>query len=198
MTKRLKKSLPFTMQCPCCDYFTFKDFAAKEVCPVCFWEDDGTELKQLFAQSTRNDGKTLELARSNFREFGACGKEWLKKVCSFEERQNYKYESQVGDAKCYRLIEFLLRENIPVGHSAFPFSDWWDEDLYLHYKSADFKGMFFHGQCWFSLSLPEHARDFHEQVLQVSERAGIPLKLETTGEISEFGVKFIQYYYCIC
>jgi hypothetical protein len=28
-------------QCPCCRYFTLEEYDAYEICPVCFWEDDG-------------------------------------------------------------------------------------------------------------------------------------------------------------
>ena len=29
--------------CPCCLYKTLSEIGGYEICPVCFWEDDGVE-----------------------------------------------------------------------------------------------------------------------------------------------------------
>lgn len=34
-------------QCPCCDYFTLDSRNDYEICPICFWEDDGLEINNL-------------------------------------------------------------------------------------------------------------------------------------------------------
>jgi hypothetical protein len=32
------------LQCPCCDCFTLEERRVWEICPVCYWEDDGHDL----------------------------------------------------------------------------------------------------------------------------------------------------------
>lgn len=29
-------------RCPCCDHLTLSERGGYEICPICFWEDDGT------------------------------------------------------------------------------------------------------------------------------------------------------------
>jgi hypothetical protein len=54
--------------CPCCDYRTLSGPGGYDICPVCFWEDDGTS--NLDSHSGPNH-RTLREARKNFGEFGA-------------------------------------------------------------------------------------------------------------------------------
>src|SRR5277367_2064682 len=53
-------------QCPCCDCFTLSEVGVYDICPVCFWEDDGTTGEHGFSPN----GLPLSEARANFREFG--------------------------------------------------------------------------------------------------------------------------------
>ncbi|MCA9001013.1 MAG: hypothetical protein KDB61_03750 [Planctomycetes bacterium] len=57
-------------QCPCCDYYTLGERAARDTCPVCYWEDDGTDLDRMNRVSDANH-ITLFEARQNFQAFGA-------------------------------------------------------------------------------------------------------------------------------
>jgi hypothetical protein len=41
-----------------------------EICPVCFWEDDGVQLDDASLRGGANEVSLLE-ARENFRRFGA-------------------------------------------------------------------------------------------------------------------------------
>ena len=34
-------------QCPCCDHFTMEARAKWDICPVCYWEDDGQDVDDL-------------------------------------------------------------------------------------------------------------------------------------------------------
>ncbi|MFG2194654.1 CPCC family cysteine-rich protein [Streptomyces sp. NPDC048639] len=59
--------------CPCCGFLTLDERGAFEICPVCFWEDDGQDDHD--ADQVRggpNDGLSLSEARANFRVMGAC------------------------------------------------------------------------------------------------------------------------------
>jgi hypothetical protein len=62
-----------TYRCPCCRYVTLSERGAYEICPVCFWEDDGQDDHD--ADDVRggpNSSLSLNSARANFETFGAC------------------------------------------------------------------------------------------------------------------------------
>ena len=68
-------------RCPCCGYRTIEGGADYEICPVCFWEDDGQDDSD--ADEVRggpNYELSLTQARQNFREFGACSRRVLQHV----------------------------------------------------------------------------------------------------------------------
>jgi hypothetical protein len=56
-----------TCRCPCCGYKTLDSRAGDEICPVCFWEDDGQD--ECDADEIRggpNGTLSLTVARRNF------------------------------------------------------------------------------------------------------------------------------------
>ncbi len=60
-------------RCPCCHYKTLEERGGYDICPVCFWEDDGqddedAENRRVFSPNHMS----LKLARENYRRFGAC------------------------------------------------------------------------------------------------------------------------------
>lgn len=60
-------------RCPCCKFKTLEERGGFEICPVCFWEDDGQDDQD--ADTVRggpNGSLSLTQARKNFIEFGAC------------------------------------------------------------------------------------------------------------------------------
>jgi hypothetical protein len=67
-----------TYRCPCCRSLTLCGRAAYEICPVCFWEDDGQDDHD--ADEVRggpNRSLSLTQARANFRQFGASDRRLL-------------------------------------------------------------------------------------------------------------------------
>ncbi|SEG78743.1 CPCC family cysteine-rich protein [Paenibacillus sp. UNC499MF] len=54
--------------CPCCEFKTLSVKGEYDICPVCFWEDDGTTDHTSYSLPNR---MTLTQARNNFLEFGA-------------------------------------------------------------------------------------------------------------------------------
>jgi hypothetical protein len=71
-------------QCPCCDCFTLNGVGQYDICPVCFWEDDGTTGEHGFSPN----GSTLTVARQNYRAFGADSKRNIPHVRKpYEEEQ---------------------------------------------------------------------------------------------------------------
>jgi len=66
-------------QCPCCDYYTLAQRASYEICPVCYWEDDGQDMDGLDVVSGPNH-ITLREGRANFASIGACDQAALSLV----------------------------------------------------------------------------------------------------------------------
>ncbi len=58
-------------KCLCCGYFTLDREANNtfQLCPVCYWEDDGVQLAQPDYTGGAN-AVSLNQARLNFKEFG--------------------------------------------------------------------------------------------------------------------------------
>jgi hypothetical protein len=59
-------------RCPCCRFKTLRGRGQDEICPVCFWEDDGQDDHD--ADEVRggpNGTLSLSKARDNFAEFRA-------------------------------------------------------------------------------------------------------------------------------
>lgn len=88
--KNRKKSLDTNIEalaegepyrCPCCGFRTLDAQGNFDVCPVCFWEDDGQGDQD--ADTVRggpNGWMSLTQARQNFAEFGACERRFVDKV----------------------------------------------------------------------------------------------------------------------
>ena len=58
--------------CPCCRHFTLTERGAFQICPVCYWEDDGQDDHN--ADTVRggpNGDISLTIGRANYIAFGA-------------------------------------------------------------------------------------------------------------------------------
>lgn len=60
--------------CPCCKNVTLPERGGYDICPVCFWEDDGWE------EAGGANGISLDEAKANFAKFGAVGEEFKRHV----------------------------------------------------------------------------------------------------------------------
>lgn len=78
-------------QCPCCDYYSLNARGAREVCPVCYWEDDGHDLDSMDESSQANH-ITLRTARRNFEAIGASDHAAVGLVASAEARAGLRRE----------------------------------------------------------------------------------------------------------
>jgi hypothetical protein len=59
--------------CPCCRYVTLTERGSFEICPVCFWEDDGQDDPDADVVPGGPNGQlSLTQARQNFALLGAC------------------------------------------------------------------------------------------------------------------------------
>ncbi|OKP73899.1 hypothetical protein A3842_21400 [Paenibacillus sp. P3E] len=61
--------------CPCCEFKTLPTKGEYDICPVCFWEDDGNRELSYFSSPNH---MTLAQARENFVEFGGVKQSSLK------------------------------------------------------------------------------------------------------------------------
>ena len=75
--------------CPCCGHLTLDERGNYDICPVCFWEDDGNN--ELNDPSGPNNCLTLAEAKDNYKEFGACESMFKKDVREpYQEEINAK------------------------------------------------------------------------------------------------------------
>jgi Cysteine-rich CPCC len=59
-------------RCPCCNYKTLFGRGQDEICPVCFWQDDGQDDPDAdIVLGGPNRELSLSQARSNFQLLGA-------------------------------------------------------------------------------------------------------------------------------
>jgi hypothetical protein len=77
----LERGAPFA--CPCCASLTLPARGQYELCPVCFWEDDGQDDPDAdVVRGGPNGPLSLTQARANYVAFGACDRAFLDKVRS--------------------------------------------------------------------------------------------------------------------
>lgn len=66
---------------PCCHFATLSERGGYEICPVCFWEDDGQDDHDAeLVRGGPNGLLSLVQARLNFAESGACNFRHRKNV----------------------------------------------------------------------------------------------------------------------
>jgi hypothetical protein len=67
--------------CPCCRYRTLATRGEYEICPVCYWEDDGQDEHDAdVVRGGPNYTLSLTEARQNFQKFKACEQRFIKNV----------------------------------------------------------------------------------------------------------------------
>jgi hypothetical protein len=74
-------------RCPSCSYLTFPDRGEYDICPVCFWEDDGTEDADKHSDCNH---MSLREARVRVAEFGVV-EERFKGAVADDARERYEY-----------------------------------------------------------------------------------------------------------
>lgn len=67
--------------CPCCRHRTLDVRGGFEICPVCYWEDDGQDEHDAdVVRGGPNGGLSLSVARANYAQLGACDEGSLRFV----------------------------------------------------------------------------------------------------------------------
>ena len=75
------KAIDLPLRCPCCRLTTLSRRAAFEICPVCFWEDDGQDEHNAAEVCCGPNGDlSLTQGRLNYQSFGASSREGLPHV----------------------------------------------------------------------------------------------------------------------
>jgi len=101
--------------CPCCRCITLSGPESYDICPVCFWEDDGQGDSD--ADEVRggpNESLSLTHARQNYASFGACDRTKLEFV-----RPPRPQEFPYGDASSAprseaEFIDWLVTRHPPL------------------------------------------------------------------------------------
>jgi len=74
---------PGPFACPCCACLTLPTPGQYELCPVCFWEDDGQDdLDADVVRGGPNGPLSLTQARADCAALGACDRAFLPQVTS--------------------------------------------------------------------------------------------------------------------
>ena len=68
----IKGSPIVSYKCPCCHYKSLPARGEFFICPVCFWEDDGSDNLEHYSGPNH---MTLREAQENFLRFGACSED---------------------------------------------------------------------------------------------------------------------------
>lgn len=125
--------------CPCCGYYTHKHEpdGSYDICPVCFWEDDPVQLEDPQYEGGANH-VSLEQARLNYKEFGACEEKMLPHVRKpdWDEMviREWKVEDKYNLAKNLNNKKVLdnLRDGLP-----YPYTEKDAEEFITEMISAD-------------------------------------------------------------
>ncbi|MCL2449927.1 MAG: hypothetical protein FWD17_13355 [Polyangiaceae bacterium] len=68
-------------RCPCCRFRTLDERSGLDICPVCFWQDDGQDDADAdVVRGGWNYTLSLTRARKNYARFGACEKRSIPHV----------------------------------------------------------------------------------------------------------------------
>ncbi|REK17944.1 MAG: hypothetical protein DWQ37_05330 [Planctomycetota bacterium] len=68
-------------RCPCCGYRTLVERGDFDICPVCFWEDDGQDDYDAdIVRGGPNGSLSLTVARANYCRCGACDDRHINSV----------------------------------------------------------------------------------------------------------------------
>jgi Cysteine-rich CPCC len=92
--------------CPCCGYLTLTHRGGFEICPVCFWEDDGQDDVDAHVDHGGPNRGTLWQARTSFLKIGACEPIARDSVCPARHDETQQ--------RCWTLLDDAAVELVPA------------------------------------------------------------------------------------
>ena len=72
--------IPVFLPCPCCGYATLETRGDWEICPICFWEDDGQDDADAHEERGGPNRSSLLAGRWSFLTVGAAHEEDVANV----------------------------------------------------------------------------------------------------------------------
>jgi hypothetical protein len=79
------------LECLCCGYKTIEERGGYDICPVCFWEDDGSNDPERYSPPNH---LTLGEAKLNFLKLGAISESFLDSVDK-DGTKKYYYNQKI-------------------------------------------------------------------------------------------------------
>ncbi|SMO52788.1 Cysteine-rich CPCC [Melghirimyces algeriensis] len=79
------------LTCPCCKYQTLMERGQYDICPVCFWEEDGSDEPTHYSGPNH---MTLAEGRENFIKYGAVTEMSLQFIKIDAKRRYFKADSE--------------------------------------------------------------------------------------------------------
>ncbi|MBN8460155.1 MAG: hypothetical protein J0M04_20200 [Verrucomicrobia bacterium] len=74
--------------CPCCGHLVFNEPSGSyDICPICFWEDDGLQLAFPMMEGGANSNSLFECQR-DFARTGACEPRFVRNVRAPKEDES--------------------------------------------------------------------------------------------------------------
>ena len=90
--------IPIFLACPCCGYATLETRGQFEICPICFWEDDGQDDVDAHEEKGGPNRSSLSSGRKSFLLTGAAHSEDRTEVREpNEEDRRLRYFHFDGD-----------------------------------------------------------------------------------------------------
>jgi hypothetical protein len=96
------QSIHGKFECACCGYASLSAWDQSEICDICYWEDDGADDDIVSICPANNT--SLETARINFIECGACEPKWVDVVRKPLDSESRLRRFYIQDGKLMCLV----------------------------------------------------------------------------------------------
>lgn len=120
--------------CPSCGYLVFAEPCLYDICPICFWEDDVTQLRFVTYSGGANKPSLYE-AQKNYRAFGASQQD----LSGFVRHPNAEDQRDLG----WRPVDLATDLEMPGKGSSATYPDdptalyYWRETYWRRKRHGD-------------------------------------------------------------
>jgi Cysteine-rich CPCC len=117
--------------CPCCGHLVFDESSGSyNICPICFWEDDGLQLAYPMMEGGANSNSLIQCQR-DYAVVGACEPRFVGKVRSAEPGESRDPSWRVFDPSADPHLDWDSLEDSELLKAATP-------DVILYYWKPDY------------------------------------------------------------